>query len=322
MRLKTYNDGRHLFLTDAEPNLPTDVAHIPVIDGWSWEISGTGTGCLHSPDGKQHCQFDLLNATIAFEPDGECIKAPGLSAAIVQDMGEKYAYDIVFSDIEKAAYDEHVIIRNNTKKVHDRGIYSQLKGLVQLEQRDDGSWLAHVDADKVKALTGIESNHVISSENGYTLFNRMCEKLSARPLRDPSGYMALKGNLYDFIHTEYQNQYEDVLQGIDNQMIDSTGYGVEHVLKTLQSTIRHDIREYLPKGKDFGTLRFVPATDERKQAVQDFVKYRVSKTLTYEKKRSYEQSSIDKTNAKFVEAGNRLKELLTPTEPSMAMAMS
>lgn len=307
--MQTYTDGRLLFLSDAKPG-PMEQTQVPVIDGWCWNISGTGQGYLESPDGQKHCQFDLLKSTLSFEPQGEPFSAPGLSPSVIQEMGEKYACELAFSESEKNAYLEHVTIRNNTQKVHDRGVYNQLKGLIQIEHRD-GRALAHVDTDKVSQLTGIESEHIVSADDGYALFGRMCEKLHAKPLRDPSGYMALKGNMYEFIRTEYENQYENILQAIDNQMVDSTGYGVLHILDTLQSRIRHDVKEYLPEGETFGDLRFIEATQERKDAVKNFVKCRVSKTLTYEKKRSYEQSAIDKTNAKYVEAGNRLKDVLS-----------
>lgn len=318
--VQTYQDHRPLFLQDARPT-PTEIASVPVIEGWHWEISDTGQGCLIDPSQNRHCQFDLLKASIQFEPNGEPFTAPGLSASLVQEMGEKYAYEIVFTESEQNAYQNHVSVRSNTKKVHDRGVYQQLKGLIQLEQKD-GVWMSHVDTDQVYALTGIESHHVLNGKDGIGLFNCMCETLDAKPLRDPTGYMSLKGNIYDFIRNEYQNQYEDILQAIDNQMVDSTGYGVAHILDTLPSTIRHDIHEYLPKKINFGDLRFVEATDERKQIIRDFVSCRVSKTLTYEKKRSYEQSSIDKTNAKFVDAGNRFKASLTPPAIETAMTIA
>lgn len=318
--IQTYHDHRLLFLQDAKP-MPSEMASVPVIDGWHWEISAMGQGYLVDPMQNHHCQFDLLTTSVQFEPNGEPFTAPGLSLALIQKMGEKYAYEIVFSMDEKNAYNEHVSIRNNTKKVHDRGVYQQLKGLIQLEQKD-GVWMSHVNADQVYALTGLESHHILNGKDGIGLFNRMCETLDAKPLRDPTGYMALKGNIYDFIRNEYQNQYEDILQAIDNQMVDSTGYGVAHILDTLPSTIRHDIREYLPNTVNFGDLRFVEATDERKQIVREFVSCRVSKTLTYEKKRSYEQSSIDKTNAKFVNAGNRFKASLVPSVNEAAMTIT
>lgn len=316
--VKTYTDGRLLFLSDAHLDNLTDTASIPVISGWEWKLSGSGRGHLMSPDGVKHCEFDLLGATIAFEPDGEAITAPGLSAELVQEMGEKYAYDLVFSDAEKQAFDEHLFVRENTKKQHDRSVYDSLKGVVQLEYKNH-SWLGHVDTVKVKSLTGIESKSVLSATNSYRLFNQMAETLHASPLRDPSGYMALKGNMYEFLHTEYRNQYENILQAIDNQMVDGTGYGVAHVLDTLQSVVRKNVSEYLPKGENYGDLRFVEATDDRKDAARNFVRCRVSKTLTYEKKRSYEKSALEKTDAKYVEAGERLRNALFPDNPAPQM---
>lgn len=318
--MEIYTDGVPRFLTDVEFHEPNEVVSVPVIPNWDWKLSDTGKGHLTAPDGTRHCSFDLLNHTIQFEPNGDFLTAPGLSLTIVQEMGEQYAYDVVFGEEERAAYDDHIVIRNNTKKMHDIDVRKQLKGTIQME-RKGSDWLAHVDTEKVRDLTGIESPATISIKEGTELFNRMSECLHAKPLRDPSGYMALEGNMYEFINREYRNQYENILQAIDNQMVDGTGYGVSHVLDTLQSTVRKDVSEYLPKGLFYGDLRFIKATDERKQAAQEFVKCRISKTLTYEKKRSYEPSAIEKTNAKFVAAGERLGAVLAGPENSEQLSM-
>lgn len=301
------------FLRDAEFSNLDDVAIVPVIPGWDWSISSTGRGSLSAPDGTKHCVFDLMAGTIQFEPDGETVTAPGLSADLVQEMGERYANEIVFTPEEQSAYIKQIEIRDDAKKQHNRSVWNSLKGVIQIEHKD-GSWLAHVDTDRVRELTGIESDHVLSLQNGYQLFNQMSEKLHAAPLRDPSGYMALSGNVYEFIHTEYRNQYENVLQGIDNMMVDGTGYGVSAVLDKLTPTIRKNVSEFLPEGERFGDLRFVKASDEQKQAMKNFVKCRVSKTLAYEKKRSYEPSALERINTKYEEAGKRLHDTLLPAE--------
>lgn len=309
-------NNQNLFLSDVTFSSPKHTVEVPVITDYVWNLSGDGKGFLVAPDASIHCRFDLQKETITFEPSGDEIHAPGLTASVVQEMGERYAYDFLFTDEQKAAYDQQVLTRNNMKKVHDRQVWNELKGVVQLEQKE-GAWLAHVDTAKAKELTGIETNHVCSKADGIALFNQMSTTLHASPLRDPTGYMALSGNVYEFLQKEYRNQYEDILQGIDNQLVDGTGYGVSHVLETLQSTIRKDVSEYLPKGQNYGDLRFLEATDERKDAVRNFVKCRVSKTLTYEKKRSYEKATLERTHDKFVEAGNHLGAVLSQTSKSI-----
>lgn len=308
--MEIYQDGRLLFLSDAEfPDFETE-AEIPVIDGWNWKLSGDGTGYLQDPEGQKHCQFDLVHGQMTLEPDGEPFDAPGLDLPLVQEMGETYARDVVFNEEEQEAYQEHIRLRDNTKKQHDQQVRKELKGTIQLEHKD-GAWLAHVDSGKVKDLTGIDAPHVCSTKDGIELFNRMSEKLHAKPLADPTGYMALKGNIYDYLHQEYQNQYEDTLQAIDNQLLDGTGYAVSHVLDTLQSVVRKDIKPFLPEGETYGNLRFVEATNDRKKAARDFVRCRVDKTLTYEKKRSYEKATLERTHQKFMDAGERLKDSLS-----------
>lgn len=308
--MDVYTDHRTLFLSDATFASPDHVVTVPVMDDYVWNISGKGKGFLAAPDETIHCRFDLNAETLTFEPSGEPIHAPGLTASLVQEMGERYAQDVLFTPLEQEHYKEHVLKRNNTKKVYNRQVWNTLKGVIQLEQKD-GAWLAHVDRAKAKELTGIDTYHIYSKSDGIALFNEMCIALHAAPLREPTGYMALSGNVYEFLQREYRNQYEDILQGIDNQLVDGTGYGVAHVLETLPSTVRKDVLEFLPKGQEFGDLRFIAATEERKDAVRTFVKCRVSKTLTYEKKRSYEKATLERTNDKFVAAGKHLGEVLS-----------
>lgn len=319
--MDVYTDNRNLFLSHVTFSSSNCAVEVPIIDGYVWNIFKDGKGFLVAPDGSKHCGFDLQKETITFDPSGESIHAPGLTASVVQEMGERYAQDLLFTDAEKEHYDQHVLKRDNTKKVHDRQVWNELKGVIQLEQKD-GSWLAHVDTVKAKELTGVETYHICSKEDGMALFNQMSAALHASPLRDPTGYMALSGNVYAFLQNEYRNQYEDILQGIDNQLVDGTGYGVSHVLETLQSTIRKDVSEYLPKGQNYGDLRFLEATEERKDAVRTFVKCRVSKTLTYEKKRSYETATLERTHDKFVEAGKHLGDVLSQVPHISEIGMS
>lgn len=310
-----------LFLADAEFDNFEDTKTIPLINGWRWMISGAGRGCLLAPDDAKHCQFDLVSGQLQFEPDGTPFTAPGLSAALVQEMGETYACDMVFSEEDKKAYDTHAKARETAKKTLERNVRDALSRAFQMERKGD-SYLVYVDTDKVKHITGVEVPHVLSKKEGVSLFNRLSEKLHCRPLADPTGYMALDGNIYEFIHTEYANQYEDMLQAVDNQFVDGTGYGLTYVLDNLQSVVRKNItHNCLPKNENYGNLRFVAATDERKRAVTDFVKQRVSMTLTNERKRDYECAAIDKTKQKFHAAADRLKETLfsEPAPPAMSL---
>ena len=297
---QTYTDGRALFLSD----LDAHGGDVPLVGSWHWVLENDKKGALYDGDETMRCQFDIDAATIQFGNNNGVTHAPGLDLSIVQDMGETYAYDVLFTPEERTAYDERILVRENTKREHDMNVYTSLKGVIQLELQN-GSWTAHIDPHAAD-ITDVPTNPVTSVYEGTRLFNQMCETLHARPLRDPAGYMTLDDNMYAYLRESYENQYEDALQGIDNQIIDGTGYGVTAVLKRLTPTIRNDVSEFLPKGVNYGDLRFVKATDERKQRVDDFVKCRVSKTLTYELKRSYSPETRDRTHQKFMEAGRRL----------------
>ena len=312
--MDVYDAKRPLFLSGKTET-------VPVIEGWNWQVEQGLTGYLEGPDGARHCRFDLAKDTMTLEPDGEPFQAPGLSLSIVQEMGETYANELVFTPEEQDAYKDHVRVRENTRKQQEQQVRKDLTGVIQLEH-GDGTWVAHVDAGKAKDLTGLDVPEACTKEDGIRLFNQLSASLGARPLRDPTGYMALSGNLYEFLHQEYRNQYEDTAQAIDNQFLDGTGYAVNHVLDTLPSVIRKDMQNVLPEGEVYGNLRFVPATDERKKAVKDFVQCRVDKTLTYEKKRSYEPATIDRMNQKFLDVQEHLKDTLSDlTAPDLGACL-
>jgi len=181
---------------------------------------------------------------------------------------------------------------------------------IQLERRGS-DWLAHLDKETLQKDFNVSLNaHLTSKEKAIYVFNYISEQRGVEPLRDPAGYMALDNNLQTYIKQTYENRYEETLEDIEDNIIDGTGYGVESVLNKLDSTIRNDIKQHLPKDMNYGDLRFVAVNDERKQAVDAFVNARISKTLAYEKKRSYEPEAMERIDTRFKEAGQAFQESL------------
>ena len=73
-----------LFLADAKLNDFDQTVTVPVVDDWSWEISGDGTGYLLSPDNTKYCNFNIMAGTIQMSPDDTVTSVPGLSLSTVQ----------------------------------------------------------------------------------------------------------------------------------------------------------------------------------------------------------------------------------------------
>ena len=299
-----------LYLTDAKFNDFDDVAEISVVDGWRWQISGDGTGYLLSPDNVEYCNFNIMNGMMQFEPDGDITTIPGLNLTQVQEMGEQYMDEVLFSEAEQADLSTYLEDREEQAKNRKKEIYESIKGSITLSYDGHGNWETLVDTDKVKELSGIETPAVLQGKDeGIKLFNRIAETMMTNSsLKDPCGYMKKPDNLYDCIYHEYESQYNNALSAIDNGFMDGTGYGVQGVLNNLTKTVRSDVtKQVIPKGEKYGDLRFVTPTDEQKGLVKDMVKARLSLTLMYERKRSYEaetkqkaiqtlQTSCDKLN--------------------------
>lgn len=181
---------------------------------------------------------------------------------------------------------------------------------IQLEKKDD-SWLAHIDKDTLQEDFNVSLNaHITSKDKAVYVYNHISEKRGIEPLRDPTGYMTLDDNVQKRLKQTYRDKYENTLDDIDDNIIDGTGYGVESVLDKLDSTIRKDVKEYLPDDTTYGDLRFIQPTEEHQKSIDKFVNTRMSKTLAYEKKRSYEPEAMERIDNKFKDAGQGLKESL------------
>lgn len=183
---------------------------------------------------------------------------------------------------------------------------------LQIERKADGGWLTHVDRDSLSKDFNTElDSFILSKAGGIETFNRVSESFDLPPLRDPTGYMTLDDNVQSYLKNSYLDTYEEALDNIDAYIVDGTGYGVEAVLDKVDSVIRKDMRSHLPEGMLYGDLRFVKATVEHKEAIDNLSSARLSKTLAYEKKRSYEKSSLERIDLRFEEAGENLKYQLS-----------
>ena len=193
-------------------------------------------------------------------------------------------------------------------------VRSKLGRAIQLEYKNE-SWLAHINQDKLEEGFGVRpESHILSGDDGIKLFNEISEKEGVDALSDPKGYMSLDNNISAYIHDSYREQYENALDDIAGNFKDGTGYGVEHVLKSLSSTVRKNIKEYLPENTLYGDLRFVEATGERTLAVDKFVQERLSKTVAYEKSRSDDADTKERNHQRFVSAGENMRDALSDTK--------
>lgn len=278
--------------------------------GWHWDISSDKTGYLKNPDGQRCVGYDLNNSVIQFGANGKTV-APGLNLWTVQEMGEKFAREHFMDEEISKEYDSFSKQRGDVRRTYEKGIRAQMAGIIQLEL-NEGTWTAHVDTEAVKVMTGIDTEPNLTREQGISLFNQMSEARHVMPLRDPMGYMTLDNNVYNYIKEQYEFQYEDTIEAIENGFINGNGRGCEAVLNKLDSTVRKNVREYcLPDGVNYQDLRFMSVTPEIEDTVNEFVKQRVTKTVNFEKKRDHSVESLAKDHEKFLSAGEALKDQIT-----------
>lgn len=290
--------------------------------GWHWDISHDGTGYLKDPGGQLCVGYDKKNETIRFGADG-VTKAPGLNLWTIQEMGEKFARENFMDDAAGREYDAFAAERGAKRREYEKGVRDEMRGIIRVEL-NAGEWVAHVDTRALKTTTGIESEPELTLEQGVSLFNKMSEARHVMPLRDPMGYMTMDGNVYDYIKEQYDFKYNDTIDNIYNGFINGNGRGCEAVLNKLDAVVRKNVREYcLPEGVKYQDLRHIAATDKLKDAVDEFVSQRVTKTVNFEKKRDHDAESLARDHERFLKAGEELTAKIADAAfPTMSAPLS
>ena len=157
----------------------------------------------------------------------------------------------------------------------------------------------------------LTQDHIVSKDEGISLFNQAAETVGLNPLRDPKGYMALDNNVYEVIKDTYADKYEEALDHIEGGFGFGTTYAVESVLNKLDAEVRSNVKEHLPKGVNYSDLRFIAATPEMEDVIDRFATKRVEMTLMKSISRSIEQERFDKTVNEYHAYGNKLGEMLS-----------
>lgn len=301
--------GMRAWIANHEFDFSGNGARIDLPGGWHWDIQPNNTGYLKTPDGNLCVGYDLGNHTIQFGDSGKT-SVEGLNLWTIQKMGEKFARENFMDPGTAKEYDTFAKERAATRRAYETKIREEIKGFIKMELKN-GSWTAHVDVGKVKDMAGIETKPELSGQDGIKLFNQISMAKHVMPLRDPMGYMTLDNNTYDYIKDQYDFQYNDAIDNIDAGFLNGNGYGCDAVLEHLDRNVRKNIREFcLPVGMHYQDLRHVAATPEIRDAVDEFVKWRVTQTINYEKKRDHTEESLQKDYAKYLQAGEGLREAI------------
>lgn len=177
--------------------------------------------------------------------------------------------------------------------------YKTIGNALQVEGAD-----THVDRDFVSAQ-GIEAPENPSRADGIKLFNAIAEKNDLSPLNDPMGYMKLNDNVYDAIHDDYKLKYQRAADMIDNGLMQGGSYAMNSILNKVNSHARKDITPFMPKDMKYSELRFVKASPEIKDTIDDFVAARVRWTYSYGISRSVENSTFDDIKRDMQTAGKK-----------------
>lgn len=173
--------------------------------------------------------------------------------------------------------------------------YKDIGKLIQIERNH-----AHVDVQALQAMRGDDYHQsYITKDQAIQLFNDTAEKVGLQPMRDPKGYMTLDDNLMSAIKDYYDEVYQDAYDAIENGQGYGTTYAVGYILDNFDKVVRKDVTSCLPKGVNYGDLRFMKTTPEMEPILQDMANARLEVTITKSISRQFDQGAVEKSVQKF-----------------------
>ena len=167
----------------------------------------------------------------------------------------------------------------------------------------------HVDSNFMTAQN-VEIPNNPTRLDGIKLFNEIAVKNELKPLVDPLGYMTLDNNLYIYIHDKYQTEYSKAINMVDNGLMRGGSYALRAVSDKLPQNIRRDMTPFMPDNFKYSDMRFVRASDEMKNRVDDYVASRVKLTHLHSMRRRVEEETFDDIRSNLLTSGNKLKDLI------------
>lgn len=167
----------------------------------------------------------------------------------------------------------------------------------------------HVDSNFMTAQN-VEIPNNPTRLDGIKLFNEIAVKNELKPLTDPLGYMTLDNNLYIYIHDKYQTEYSKAINMVDNGLMRGGSYALRAVSDKLPQNIRRDMTPFMPDNFKYSDMRFVRASDEMKNRVDDYVASRVKLTHLHSMRRRVEEETFDDIRSNLLTSGNKLKDLI------------
>lgn len=168
----------------------------------------------------------------------------------------------------------------------------------------------NVHVESTVATTYGLDREIKGRSNAIDAFNKIAQQYELKPLHDPTGYMKLRSNAYDYLKQSYKSKYQDMQMQIESGMMAGGSYGVKSILSKLDSVVRKDAKEYLPKGIKYTDLRFTPVDENLKTQIDDFTDKRSKLTFAFMNKRSFEPETLTRMRDEFTQSGKRFGALV------------
>lgn len=173
--------------------------------------------------------------------------------------------------------------------------------------------IVHVDTEFLEDQDAMAPTDPTRAD-GIILFNQIAEANGLKSLRDPLGYMVLDDNVHNYLQMAYKTQYENAADKLDSGLMRGGSYGMRAVLSKRASVIRKDLSNYLPKDTAYSECRFIKASPEIKNTIDDFVATRVQLTHSHGIRRSVEQDTFVRLQDELNMKGSKLVTQLLGAE--------
>ena len=125
----------------------------------------------------------------------------------------------------------------------------------------------------------------LSKEEGIAKFNEISESLGIPTLVNPTGYMAVDDNVYDFVKETFREKYTDKFTKVKEGQELGNAYALEQVISRLDSKennlVTQTMKPFLPANCKFSDLKNIRMNDDMESSINDIVDSRIRMTITH-----------------------------------------
>lgn len=125
----------------------------------------------------------------------------------------------------------------------------------------------------------------LTKQEGIEKFNEISEGLGIPTLVNPTGYMAVDDNIYDYVKETFRDKYEDKFNKVKNGEELGNAYALEQTISRLDAKennlVTQTMKPFLPANCKFSDLKNVRINDDMADSIDNIADSRIRMTITH-----------------------------------------